>query len=132
VFFHNFYDLLVEYLSFLILWIAPFAGVYLADMFLRRNTYDPQGLITMGSGPYWYNRGWNVRGVVAFGLGIIAGALFINAAVWQGPLIGLVGGGDISALAGLAVGFLAYYFMSRGELRPFEVTAAPAAALKET
>jgi nucleobase:cation symporter-1, NCS1 family len=132
VFFHNFYNLLVEYLSFLILWIAPFAGVYLADMFLRRNTYDPQGLITVGSGPYWYSRGWNSRGVIAFGLGIIAGALFINAAFWQGPLIGLVGGGDISALAGLAVGWLAYYFMMRGELRPAGVTVAPSTALKET
>jgi len=73
-----------------------------------------------------------VRGVVAFGLGIGAGALFINAAFWQGPLIGLVGGGDISALVGLAVGFLAYYFMMRGELRPSGVAAAPATALKET
>jgi nucleobase:cation symporter-1, NCS1 family len=132
VFFHNFYNLLVEYLSFLILWIAPFAGVYLADMFLRRNTYDPRGLITVGSGPYWYSRGWNSRGVIAFGLGIIAGALFINAAFWQGPLIGLVGGGDISALVGLAVGWLAYYFMMRGELRPAGVTVAPSTALKET
>ena len=66
-----------------------------------------------------------MRGVTAFGLGIIAGGLFINAAFWQGPLIGLVGGGDISALVGLAVTGLAYYFMMRGELRPSGVGLPP-------
>ena len=32
----------------------------------------------------------------------------------------------------LAVGWLAYYFMMRGELRPAGVTVAPSTALKET
>ncbi len=59
------------------------------------------------------------------GLGIIGGGLFINAAFWQGPIIGLVGGGDISALVGFAVGWLAYYFMMRGELRPSGLKLAP-------
>ena len=117
VFFHNFYNLLVEYLSFLIVWIAPYAGVYLADMLLRRNTYDPQGLLQAGGGPYWYTRGWNVPGVVAFGLGIVAGGLFINAAFWQGPFINLVGGGDISAFAGFIVGGAVYYALMWQRLR---------------
>jgi len=116
VFFHNFYDLLVEYLSFLIVWIAPFAGVFIADQILRRNEYDGPALHRSGGGPYWYSSGWNIPGLVAFGVGILGAAMFVNAAFWQGPLINLVGGGDFSAFVGFVVGFVVYFALMRDRI----------------
>lgn len=48
--FNNVYS---EFLGVLIIFLAPWCAIYLTNAWLRRNTYDPVGLLTRGSGPYW-------------------------------------------------------------------------------
>jgi purine-cytosine permease-like protein len=64
---------------------------------------------------------------VAFGLGIVSALMFANAPLYRGPLIGLIGGGDISVYTGFIVSAVAYYLLMRGPLKKTpESTISPA------
>jgi purine-cytosine permease-like protein len=67
--------------------------------------------------------GWFVAGAAL-------AALFANSAVYVGPLVSWVGGGDISIFVGFAVSFLGYLVTMRGRAVPAPESAAvlPAAA----
>ena len=128
VFIYDFTNSFIEFLSLMVIWIAPWCGIYLTDVVMRRARYDSQAFFRR-SGPYWYSRGWNWRAIAAFALGIGGGLLFANAPLYQGPLIGLIGSGDISIYVGFVVSALAYYALMRskiGALAPAQ--AAPADA----
>ena len=57
LFVSNFVGSFQNFLALMVLWIAPWAGVYLADILVRRNSYDAAGLHQTDGGPYWYRRG---------------------------------------------------------------------------
>lgn len=97
-----------NFLALMVLWIAPWAGVYLADIWVRRNTYDAHGLQEVRGGPYWYRGGWNPPALVAFVAGVVCTYLFTNATLLRGPLVGTVDGADISVFVGLVVSFGLY------------------------
>jgi purine-cytosine permease-like protein len=107
----------------MVLWIAPWCGIYLADMALRRSRYDVAALFAR-SGPYWFRRGFNLVGLGWFVAGIAVAALFANSAVYVGPLVGWVGGGDISIFVGIAVSFTGYLVTMRGRAVPAPDSAA--------
>jgi NCS1 family nucleobase:cation symporter-1 len=115
LFVFNFVDSFIQFLSLMVIWIAPWTAIYLTDMLLRHNRYEPQALHRR-DGPYWYERGWNWPAIGAFAAGIIAAALFANAPIWTGPLVGLVGNGDVSILAGFVVAGCGYYLLMRTRL----------------
>jgi len=100
-----------------VLWAAPWGGVYLTDLLLRRNKFDNAALHASGTGPYWYQRGWNVRGVIALAVGIIVAALFSNSALYKGPLVSSIGGGDLSVEAGFVTSAVVYFLLMRGQVR---------------
>jgi NCS1 family nucleobase:cation symporter-1 len=128
VFIYNFTNSFEEFLSLMVIWLAPWAGIYLVDMTMRRFHYNSTALFGR-SGPYWYQRGWNWRALAAFGLGIIAALLFANAPLYQGPLIHLIGDGDISIYVGFVVSGLVYYVLMRQPVRAAaSAVAAPAPA----
>jgi cytosine/uracil/thiamine/allantoin permease len=85
-------------------------------MFMRRVRYNSQALFGR-DGVYWYSRGWNWRAIGAFALGIGGALLFANAPLYQGPLIGVTGNGDISIYVGFVVSAVAYYLLMRGTIR---------------
>src|SRR5258708_29699346 len=70
VFIYNFTNSFIEFLSLMVIWIAPWCGIYLTDMFMRRIRYNPRALFDH-DGAYWYSRGWNWRaiGPLVFGIG---------------------------------------------------------------
>jgi NCS1 family nucleobase:cation symporter-1 len=123
VFIYNFTNSFIEFLSLMVIWIAPWGGIYLTDMLLRRARYDAPALFARG-GPYWYHRGWNWRAIGAFALGIGGALLFANAPLYQGPLIGLTGNGDISIYVGFVVASVSYYLLMRGRIGAAAGTAA--------
>lgn len=129
VFIFDFTNSFIQFLSLMVIWIAPWSGIYLADMLLRRNTYDPEALHRVGGGPYWYSGGWNRRAIASFAIGILGAGAFANAPLWRGPLVGLIGNGDISVFVGFALGFVCYYVSMRGFLKAKieVVTATPSA-----
>ncbi len=117
VFVHDFTATFVEFLSLLVLWAAPWGGIYITDILLRRNTYDAAALHDHEGGVYWYDRGWNIKGLVALVVGIIAAALFSNSALWQGPLVKTVGGGDLSVEVGFVVSAILYFALMRSTIK---------------
>jgi len=118
LFVFDFTNSFITFLSLMVLWIAPWVGIYLADMLLRRGRYDVAALFARGGGSYWYRRGVNVMALLWLVAGIVLAALFASSALYQGPLTGLVGGGDISIYVGFAVGFIGYYVTMRTQAAP--------------
>ena len=137
VFFRDFSEFLIAFLTLMIVWSSAWCGVFLADMALRRGRYDVEGLQRTAGGPYWYRGGWNVPAVVWFVVGSVVSALFAASTIWTGPLTGWVDGGDLSIFAGLLVAGVGYYVHARAagltddrrpEGRAAEPSAAPAEA----
>jgi len=112
LFVFDFTNSFTSFLSLTVLWLAPWCGVYLADMALRRGNYDVVALHRHG-GRYWYRRGFNPVALGWFAAGIVLGALFASSAIYSGPLTGLVGGGDISIFVGFVVSLVGYYLTMR-------------------
>lgn len=123
VFVFDFTSSFIQFLSLMIIWLAPWLGIYLADIWLRRNTYEPAALHQRGGGRYWYQGGWNWPALAAFAAGIIAAALFANAPIYVGPLVPLIGGGDISILAGFIVAGLLHVVLARRTATPVDLAA---------
>jgi NCS1 family nucleobase:cation symporter-1 len=113
LFVFDFTSSFTSFLSLMVLWIAPWCGVFLADMILRRTHYDVAALYPAGGA-----RKVNPVALGWFAGGMVLAALFANSAVFVGPLTGLVGGGDISIFVGFGVGLVGYYVTMRGRVRP--------------
>jgi len=117
VFVFDFTTTFTSFLSLLVIWISPWCAIYLTDLLLRRNIYDNTGLHDIRGGSYRYQGGWNIRGVGALVIGMLVGGAFANSALWHGPLVTYVGGGDLSVEAGFVVAAAAYYLLMRGQIR---------------
>ena len=115
VFVYNFTNSFIEFLSLMVIWIAPWGGIYLTDMLLRKVRYNAEALFER-NGTYWYSGGWNWRAIFSFVLGLVAALLFANAPLFQGPLIGLIGNGDISIYVGFVVSAISYYLLMRSAI----------------
>lgn len=131
LFVSNFVGSFQNFLALMVLWIAPWAGVYLADIWIRRNTYDPSGLQAAHGGPYWYNGGWNFLALIAFAVGVVCAYLFTNATLLRGPLVGAIRGADISVFIGLAVSFFLYLALGTRSAKTINRAVEPTAAAAE-
>jgi NCS1 nucleoside transporter family len=89
----------------LLLWMSPFAGVVMADFYIkRRGQVDVAELYRAPEASAYGDINW--AGMIAFLAGLIAGWLVQNGLVpaLQGPIAtGLLGGADLSWLAGVLV-----------------------------
>lgn len=82
----NFYDPFVTFISLLAIPITAWVGVFVTDL-LRRNTYDPAGLMnTRRGGVYFYRAGCEPRALLAWAVAIVAGYLFSSNDFFTGPL----------------------------------------------
>jgi purine-cytosine permease-like protein len=109
----NFNTLYGEFLSLLIIFLAPWCAIYLTDAWLRRNTYNAEGLLARVGGPYWYQGGINPAGIIAMIGGMIASALWLNSTLLQGPLSRLFGNSDMSVFTGFIVAGVLYFLLAR-------------------
>lgn len=116
LFINDFSNSLIQFLSLLVIWSAPWAGIYIVNILMRHNRYNVPGLYSSTTGPYAFSNGWNWRAVGAFAAGIVAAALFANAPIFQGPLVRFIGGGDISIFTGLIVSAGLYYILMRQQI----------------
>jgi nucleobase:cation symporter-1, NCS1 family len=114
IFSSNFNHLYSNFLSLLIIWLAPWLGIYGVDWYLRKGKYDATALLAGKSGRYWGTNGFNTAGVSAQVLGMLAAATWIDSPAFVGPLSSRTNYADFSVFMGLIVGGLAYYlFTSR-------------------
>ncbi len=116
LFIFNFVESFIQFLSFMVVWIAPWSAIYLTNMLLRRNRYEGLALHQKGGGVYWYSHGWNWRGLLALAAGIVSAALFANAPIWHGPLVRFIGGGDASIYVGFIVAAIVYLVLMRRQI----------------
>jgi purine-cytosine permease-like protein len=86
---------------------APWVAVLLVGLARSRATYDPHDLQVFNEGRtggrYWFTRGWNVRGVVAWAAGAAFGLLAVNTSLYAGPISDLAGGVDLSLVGSAAI-----------------------------
>jgi len=117
-----------NWMSSLVLWMSPWAGVVLADFYLlRRKQIDVAQLYADPKASIYGDVNW--VGIVAFLVGLVCGWLFEFGLV--GPLQGYVSrhflsGGDLSWLVGIVVAGGIYLLGMRGK-----VTAAPVRELTD-
>jgi purine-cytosine permease-like protein len=64
-------------------------------------------------GVYWYSAGWNIKAVVAWLAGSIAGILGISSVDYTGPIANALGGVDVSVIAPAVVGIVLYWILDR-------------------
>jgi len=99
----------------LLLWMSPFAGVILADFFIRRKgRIDVAELYREPTQSAYGDVNWG--GIVAFLVGLVAGWSVEDGLVpaLQGPVsIKLLGGADLSWLVGIVVAGAVYLALSR-------------------
>jgi NCS1 nucleoside transporter family len=99
----------------LLLWMSPFAGVILADFYIkRRGEIDVAELYRGPEASAYGDINWN--GMIAFLVGLVAGWSVEDGLVpaLQGPVsTGLLGGADLSWLVGILVSGGVYLALAR-------------------
>jgi purine-cytosine permease-like protein len=117
LFVQDFTSVLNDFVAVMIVWLAPFAGVWLADGALRHWHYDPVAVHATRDphGAYWGWRGFNLRGYAALAAGIVACVLTVNAPIIQGPISRVLGGADLTWIVGFLVAGGTYYALARRE-----------------
>ena len=126
LFVFDFSESFTGFLSLMVAWIAPWCGIFTADMLLRRGKYDIHALHHRGEGTYWYRAGFNPIGLGWFLAGIIGALLFANSAVFIGPFTAMVDGGDLSLVIGFLMAFVGYYVSARTRVRRQTAELLPA------
>jgi purine-cytosine permease-like protein len=114
VFSSNFNTLYSQFLSLLIVFLAPWVSIYLVDSWKRRNRYDAPGLLAGAGGAYWYSGGVHWPGVIAQVAGMVAALLWLNSPIWVGPLSKAFGGSDMSVFLSALVAGGVYLAMASG------------------
>ncbi|MCX4722434.1 purine-cytosine permease family protein [Streptomyces sp. NPDC090052] len=112
----DFTESLLSFLSLLIIVFAPWGGVFLADMLIRRCRYDTRALHAGRGGAYWYRGGFHLAGMASLVAGMAFAALTCNSELWTGPLVAPLGGGDLTLLGSVVSG-LVYWALTRRQLR---------------
>ena len=92
---------------------APWMVVMIIGFITRRGWYDADALQVFNrrqsGGRYWFNHGWNLRGMAAWLVSAAAGLSLVNMpGQFQGPLGNLAGGVDISLPASVALAAVLY------------------------
>src|ERR1700735_3701004 len=108
----------------LLLWMSPWAGVILADFFIKRKSkIDVAELYASPETSAYGDINWGA--IIAFLVGLAAGWSLEDGLVpaLQGPLSGLMNGADLSWLAGIVVAG-GLYLAIGGRTVPVSVVAA--------
>ncbi|MDQ0191167.1 cytosine permease [Alicyclobacillus cycloheptanicus] len=110
--FQNFLDLMV-------IFIAPWAVIYLIHHRLIRGQYSASGLAESHPGSdYWYTGGVNWRAMTAYIIGVICTALTANSEDFASPLSNAwFGGADLTAFAAPIITGIVYYLIAARHVR---------------
>ena len=113
----DFIDAMNTLMQLIVVTVAPLMSLYLADMWLRRNKYDGRALeFATPTSQYWYTNGYNIAGIVAFLAGFGAALLSVYTTFYEGPILGLLGGIDISFEVGIIIPAIIYIAAKRNKL----------------
>ena len=109
LFVYDFSTVFTQFLSLLVIVMSPWAGIFIVDYFRRRGQYRSPDLLRDYGGAYWYSQGFNWPALISLFVGIVAGGLCANTALWQGYVsMHYLDGADLSPIVGLIVSGLLY------------------------
>lgn len=116
VFDTHFSTLLKDFVDVVIVWIAPWCGIYLTDWLLRRRRSNAAALQQTGrASPYWASGGVSWAAIAAQIMGGVAALQALSATfhvpTWLNSISSHNGGMDASVFLGFGVGALAYLFL---------------------
>jgi len=118
LFIYDFSTVFTQFLSILVILLAPWSGVFVVDYFLRRGNYVSDDLLLSRGGSYWYSSGIGWRAMAALAVGVVAGALVANTAQFQGFIaMDFLGGADLSPFVGFFLGAGVYYALAASQVR---------------
>ena len=112
----------------LLLWMSPWAGVVMADFYIRRKgQIDVAELYKSPETSAYGDINWG--GIIAFLAGLVAGWSFQDGLVpaLQGPISGLLDGADLSWLFGIVVAGAVYLAIGGRSVRTPAMVATGAA-----
>ncbi len=109
--------MLNDFVSLLVVWSGPYAGVWLADGLKRRWRFDlaeihPPAETTSPKG------GWRWRAWAGFAAGAGAAALTMKSPLYQGPISHALGGMDLSWVVGPLTAAGVYALLSAASRTP--------------
>jgi NCS1 family nucleobase:cation symporter-1 len=114
-----------DFVALLVVWLAPFAAVWITDGVLRRWRFEPESIDDLTArGRYWGWHGFNLRGWSALLAGVVVCLLTIDAPILQGPVSALLEGADLTWTLGPLVSAAAYWAQSRRSARACSTAAA--------
>jgi nucleobase:cation symporter-1, NCS1 family len=103
---------LSNFLQIMIIWITPWAAIFLVDAGLRRSRYDVASLFAApGRGIYWCQGGFRRSALVAQVIGMAASAMWLDSSLIVGPFSSATNGADMSVFMGLLFGGGVYYLL---------------------
>jgi nucleobase:cation symporter-1, NCS1 family len=128
----DFTNVLHHFVAVLVVWLAPFAAVWITDGLMRRWRYDPGEIHDVGPrSAYWGRHGVNPSAWIALLAGVAVCLLTIEAPTLHGPVSEALGGADLAWTLGPLVSALVYWALARRRLdqsRPSSRARATAAA----
>jgi nucleobase:cation symporter-1, NCS1 family len=113
----DFTTVLHHFVALLVVWLAPFAAVWLTDGLMRRWRYDPDEIHDVSaSSAYWGWHGLNPRGWIALLAGVAVCVLTIHAPTLHGPVSEALGGADFTWTLGPLTSAAVYWALARGDV----------------
>ncbi|MFD4632096.1 purine-cytosine permease family protein [Streptomyces sp. NPDC058284] len=99
-----------DFLLFLLTFFTPWSAINLVDYYLiSRERYDIPALFD----PHGRYGAWRWDALLVYGVGLLAQLPFLVTHFYTGPLVGPLGGADISWLVGLVVPAALYWALAR-------------------
>lgn len=110
----NFVTFFQNFLDLMIMFIGPWATIFLVHHVIVRGKYSSAGLSENDSkSSYWYTGGVNWRAMVSFIVGVLATFFTANGAMWVSPLSKMwFGGADLTAFAAPIVTGIVYFLLA--------------------
>ncbi|MEW2292925.1 cytosine permease [Streptomyces sp. NPDC006743] len=122
---NSFLDSFADFLLFLLTFFTPWSAINLVDYYLiSKERYDLPAL----SDPHGRYGGWRWEALLVYGIGLAAQFPFLSTSFYTGPLVGPLGGADISWIVGLAVPAVLYRFLGARRNRPAPTAGSGRAA----
>ncbi|HVB06334.1 MAG TPA: cytosine permease [Acidimicrobiales bacterium] len=120
IFSSSFFNLLKDFVTGVICWIAPWMAIYLVDWLLRRFRHDPVELQRTGPGSlYWRSGGIHWPAIIAQALGIFVAIESVSQLFFVGQISRWIGADkigvypDFSIFFSVVVAGLVYYVLAR-------------------
>lgn len=129
LFVRDFTTVLHDFVALLVVWLGPFAAVWITDGLIRRWRYDAAEIhdVTRRS-EYWGWHGLNPGAWLAMLAGVVVCLLTMNAPIFHGPVSDLLAGADFTWTLGPLVSAAVYWAQSRRSSRARATAAARVSA----